>query len=132
MTQSASKMIYFVILLGNLGKNLRVVNEIMHKCSDCNWIRKNKHDTKNKKFDPKTRIPFDNIVKYYETAFEKVTIKNELIKFHIAIPMILENPYTLYRINPIPMNNQIVLIYHPYLKNEYNFYNSKENCKKID
>ena len=144
MTQTSSTTMYIIMLLDNLENNLRVINEIRTNVQVAiNFAEINiMHHSILKyqelqniisKFNPKTRIPFDNIIKYYEIAHADVTIKKDLIIFYIAIPLIFEKPYTLYHVYPIPVNGQITAINNPYLlKSNSDFYNSRENCQKIE
>lgn len=144
VTQSATTASYFILLLDNLENNLRVINEICNNVQTAiNFAEINiMHHSIFKyqelraiisKLDPNSRIPFDNIIKYYEVAHADVTIKNNLIIFYVAIPLISNKPYILYRIYPIPLNNQIAIIKNPYLmKSSDNFFNIKENCFRIE
>lgn len=144
MTQSTSTTMYLVILLDNLENNIHILNEIRNNVQTAiNFAEINVlHHSILKykelraiihKLKPETRIPFDNLIKYYETAHTDVTIKNDLIIFYIAIPLISGKPYTLYRVYPIPINNQIITLTNPYLlKSSNDFYNLKEKCPKIE
>lgn len=85
------------------------------------------------KIKVKQRIPFDNIIKYYETAYTDVIINNNLIIFHIGLPLINNNPYTLYYLYSIPFQNRIMILKNTYLLiNKEDFFNLDQKCIKVE
>ncbi|XP_076259360.1 uncharacterized protein LOC143195792 [Rhynchophorus ferrugineus] len=135
---------HFILTMDNIESNLRIISDLCNniqtainfaetgtlhhsiiKITDLNKIIL--------QINPKARIPFDNIIKYYETAHADVLIKNSLIIFHVAIPLISDIPYTLYHLFAIPIQNHIVSIKNPFLLlNKNDYFNTPENCIKIE
>lgn len=78
-------------------------------------------------------IPFDNIIKYYETMHAQVAIQNDLIIFRVHIPLIEKDPFLLYKILPIPILNRTISITHPYLLSSTNtYFTFDQECPLIE
>lgn len=144
MTQSTGTTLYVITLLDNIENNLRVLNEIKSNVQTAisfaeinimhhSIFKYQELQSIISKLEQRNRIPFDNIIKYYEVAYTDVTIKKDLVIFYIAIPLISGNPYEFYQLYPIPVNNQLMTLKNRYLLKSLNdFFNSKENCQKIE
>lgn len=78
-------------------------------------------------------IPFDNIIKYYETMHAQVTIQKDLIIFTIHIPLIEGTPFLLYKIYPIPILNRTISTKHSYvLSSTTNYFTMDNGCPLIE
>lgn len=144
ITESTKSTMYFTMILDNVENNIRKLSEICINIQTAinfadigilHYSIINCKDLKNiiSQLNIKTRIPFDNIIKYYEIAHTDVIIKNDLIVFYIAIPLISGKPYTLYKIYPIPIQGKIAILQNPYfLSSADEFYNTQEKCPKVE
>lgn len=144
VTKLTQSTIELILLIDNIGNNIRILNELRTNIQTAiNFAEINimhysilKYQELQKiisKLPPDQKIPFDNIIKFYEVAHADVTIKNNLIIFYIAIPLITNKPYTLYRLYPIPLDNKITILKNPYLlasPNEY--FNVHHMCNRIE
>lgn len=78
-------------------------------------------------------IPFNNIIKYYETMHAQVNIQNDLIIFTIHIPLVSVQPFLLYKIYPIPFLNRTISIKHSYLlSSASNYFTLDKECPLIE
>lgn len=136
--------IHIILLIDNIENNIHILNEIRnniqtainfaeinimhHSILEYEELRRIITHLKNQE-----RIPFDNIIKYYEVAHVDVTIKNNLIIFYIAIPLIINKPYVMYQNYPIPINNHIMILKNPYILISSNdYFNINKKCQKIE
>lgn len=80
------------------------------------------------------QIPFDNLMKYYETMYTHVTSEKELVIFTIRIPLVERIPFLLYKIYPVPILNKTIDIRHRYLliSNDNNYYTLDQDCLMIE
>lgn len=79
------------------------------------------------------RIPFNNIIKYYETMYAQVSIQNDLVIFTIHIPLIDMTPFLLYKIYPVPIQNRTISINQSYLlSSNTKYFTTEDECPSIE
>lgn len=84
------------------------------------------------------KVEPQNLIKIEQSLTLKAYMKNHIITFIIEVPLVQENPYTYYRLYPLPMYNPITnqtLIVNPLypylLANDLSFGFRSSPCKTI-
>lgn len=79
------------------------------------------------------QIPFDNVIKYYETMSTQVSIQKELIIFTIYTPKINPKPFLMYKLYPIPIQSYTINIKYPYLLlTTDTYFNALYECPNVE
>lgn len=78
-------------------------------------------------------IRFEEPIYYYTLFSTQVFIKENIIIFSIHIPIIYPQQFVLYKVFPIPIQNQTILVPKPYiLLTENNYWTTSEECPRIE
>lgn len=78
-------------------------------------------------------IQFSKIINYYKIITPQVKILKDFIIFTIHMPIIHPTQFTLYKLFPIPIHNQTIILPKPYiLLAEEKYYSTDKECLKIE
>lgn len=109
LTQTTSNVLSLILVLDNIDNNISILTSMCDNIQTAidfaklnilhhSILKYEELSTVLDKIKPENKIPFPNLVTYYEVAHAEVIIHNNLIIFHILIPLITGDLYTLYKL----------------------------------